>query len=82
MELKDLNREQVQQVKIKYLDDLLQEKENRNISYGEMANIDAIIKDSDQDFINTYANTFFVEDDFGLNDDEETEEEVGEEKEV
>lgn len=78
MELKDLNREQVQQVKIRYLDELLQEKEGRSISYGEMANIDAIIKDSDQDFINTYANTFFTEEDFGLNDDEETEEEVGE----
>ena len=75
MELKDLNREQVRELKTRYLDELLQEKENRSISYGEMANIDAIIKDSDQDFINTYSCYDFTDDDFfcSANKEEETE---------
>ena len=47
MKLKDLNKEQLQQLKIQYLDNLLMQEENRNISYGEMANIDDIIDDND-----------------------------------
>ena len=71
MKLKDLNREQVQQLKIQYLDNLLQEEENRSISYGEMANIDAIIKDYDQDFIDTYSCYDFTDDDFFCSANEE-----------
>ncbi len=64
MKLKDLNREQLQQLKIQYLDNLLMQEENRNISYGEMANIDDIIDDNDKDFVEEYSIYDFVEEDF------------------
>ena len=64
MKLKDLNREQLQQLKIQYLDNLLMQEENRNISYGEMASIDEIIDDNDKDFVEEYSCYDFVEDDF------------------
>lgn len=64
MKLEDLSREELQQLKVQYLDNLLMEKENRNISYGEIANIDDIIDDNDKDFINTYNMYSFCEEDF------------------
>lgn len=64
MRLKDLNGEQLRQLKVQYLDKLLMEKENRNISYGEMVNIDDIISDNDKDFVEEYSCYDFVEDDF------------------
>lgn len=64
MELKDLSKEQLQQLKIRYLDNLLMKKENRNISYGEMANIDEIISDDDEDFINEYSCFSYTDEDF------------------
>lgn len=62
MNVKELNKEQLQQLKIKYLDELLQEEEGRNISYGEMANIDEIV--SDKIIYDLYASTTFVDEDF------------------
>lgn len=62
MNVKELNKEQLQQLKIKYLDELLQEEEERNISYGEMANIDEIV--SDKIIYDLYASTEFVDEDF------------------
>ena len=82
MKLKDLNREQVRELKTRYLDELLQEEENRGISYGEMANIDAIIKDYDQDFIDTYSCYTFTDDDFFCSANKEDEEEVQNEKDI
>ncbi len=64
MKLEDLSREELQQLKVQYLDNLLMEEENRNISYGEIANIDDIIDDNDKDFINTYNMYSFCEEDF------------------
>lgn len=64
MKLEDLSKEQLQQLKVQYLDNLLMEEENRNISYGEIANIDNIISDNDKDFINTYNMYSFCEEDF------------------
>ena len=64
MKLEDLSKEQLQQLKVQYLDNLLMEEENRNISYGEIANIDDIIDDNDKDFINTYNMYSFCEEDF------------------
>ena len=64
MKLKDLNREQLKKLKIQYLDNLLMQEENRNISYGEMANIDDIIDDNDKDFVEEYSIYDFVEEDF------------------
>lgn len=62
MNVKELNKEQLQQLKIRYLDDLLQEEEGRNISYGEMANIDEIV--SDKIIYDLYESTTFVDEDF------------------
>lgn len=62
MNVKELNKEQLQQLKIRYLDELLQEEEGRNISYGEMANIDEIV--SDKVIYDLYDYTTFVNEDF------------------
>ncbi|MBQ3475843.1 MAG: hypothetical protein IJH20_06720 [Bacilli bacterium] len=62
MNVKELNKEQLQQLKIRYLDELLQEEEGRNISYGEMANIDEIV--SDKIIYDLYESTTFVDEDF------------------
>ena len=64
MKLEDLSKEQLQQLKVQYLDNLLMEEENRGISYGEIANIDSIISDNDKDFVNTYNMYSFCEEDF------------------
>ncbi len=64
MKLEDLSREELQQLKVQYLDNLLMEEENINISYWEIANIDDIIDDNDKDFINTYNMYSFCEEDF------------------
>lgn len=68
MEMKDLTKGQLAELKIKYLDELLMKKENRNISYGEMAFIDDIIADDDEDFINEFSGYSFVNDDFFTED--------------
>lgn len=68
MEMKDLTKGQLAELKIKYLDELLMKEENRNISYGEMANIDEIIADDDEDFINEFSCYSFVNDDFFTDD--------------
>ena len=68
MEMKDLTKGQLAELKIKYLDGLLTKKENRNISYGEMAFIDDIIADDDEDFINEFSGYSFVNDDFFTDD--------------
>lgn len=68
MKLKDLTRGQLTELKVKFLDDLLMKEENRNISYGEMANIDEIITDDDEDFIAEYEVYDFVNDDFFTDD--------------
>ena len=68
MKLTDLTRGQLTELKIRFLDEELQKEENRNISYGEMANIDEIIADDDKDFINEYSCYDFVNDDFFTDD--------------
>ena len=68
MEMKDLTKGQLAELKIKYLDELLMKEENRNISYGEMAFIDDIIEDDDEDFINEFSGYSFVNDDFFTDD--------------
>lgn len=62
MKVQELNKEQLQQLKIRYLDELLQEEEGRNISYGEIANIDEIV--SDKIMFDLYGHITFVEEDF------------------
>ena len=68
MNIKDLTKGQLNELKIKYLDELLQKEENRGISYGEMANIDDIIADDDKDFIEEFSCYTFVNDDFFTDD--------------
>ena len=62
MKVQELNKEQLQQIKVRYLDELLQEEEGRNISYGEIANIDDIV--SDKIMFDLYEHIEFVEEDF------------------
>lgn len=60
----ELKQEQKQQVKVWYYDDYLMNKEKRNISYGEIANIDEILADDDKDFRDYVDMISFVEEDF------------------
>lgn len=62
MKVQELNKEQLQQLKVRYLDELLQEEEGRNISYGEIANINEIV--SDKIMFDLYGHITFVEEDF------------------
>lgn len=62
MKVKELSQEQLQQLKVKYLDDLLQEEENRSISYGEIIAIDAIV--SDMLMYKLYKDYIFTPEDF------------------
>lgn len=62
MSVKDLTKEQLAQLKVQYLDNLLMEKENRNISYGEIANIDDLV--NDEIIYDLYSCYMFVEEDF------------------
>lgn len=62
MKVKELSREQLQQLKIMYLDDLLREEENRSISYGEIIAIDSIV--SDRLMYKIYKNYIFTSKDF------------------
>lgn len=68
MKITDLTKEQLRELKVRFLDDLLQKEENRNISYGEMVNIDEIIADDDEDFIKEFSCYDFVNDDFFTDD--------------
>ena len=66
MYVNELTRGQKSELKQKYYDELLMKMENRNISYGEIANIDDII--SDEEIENAYGNVVFTNDDFFTND--------------
>ena len=66
MYVNELTRGQKSELKQKYYDELLMKMENRNISYGEIANIDDII--SDEEIENAYGNIVFTNDDFFTND--------------
>lgn len=62
MKVKDLSREQLQQLKVMYLDNKLYEEENRSISYGEIIAIDEIV--SDRLMYKIYAGYIFTSEDF------------------
>ena len=62
MNVKELKQDQIEQLKIQYLDNLLMEEENRNISYGEIANINDII--SNELIYKIYDGYIFTEEDF------------------
>lgn len=67
MTVRELTREELQELKINMLDEYLQEEENRNISYGEIADIDELV--TDESVFKEYENTSFVKDDFFCNID-------------
>lgn len=63
MNVKELNQEQKSELKITYLQELLDEAgENRNPSYGEMYEINSIIPD--EDIYEKYKDVDFENDDF------------------
>lgn len=64
LKFKDLNEEQKEKVKVWYYDDMLMEKELRNISYGEISNINNLVKNNDADFIDYVDMINFVKEDF------------------
>ena len=61
MTVQDLNREQLQQVKVNYYTNDCNEP-NGPLSYGEILDIDNIV--SDEEVYEAYAGVDFVEDDF------------------
>lgn len=63
MNVKELTKDQKSELKITYLQELLDEvKENRNPSYGEMYEINNIIPD--KDLYERYKDVEFENDDF------------------
>lgn len=62
MTVKELKRQQLQELKCKYYDDILIENEKRGISYGEMLEIDNII--SDEKIFEEFAGYCFTDEDF------------------
>ena len=70
MTVRELKRQQLQELKIKYLDDLLQEQEGRSISYGEMASIDELV--TDEKIFNEFAGYVFTDEDFSPVEEEES----------
>ena len=73
MTIKELTKGQLRELKVNYLEELLQKEENRGCSYGEIISIDDIIADDDKDFIEKYEIYDFVNDDFFTNDRKEDE---------
>lgn len=62
MTVRELKRQQLQELKCKYYDDILRENEERGISYGEMAEIDDII--SNEKIFEEFAGYCFTDEDF------------------
>jgi len=66
MNIKELTKGQKEELKQRYYDEKLQEKEDRTISYYEMMIIDDLV--SDEEIENEYGYITFVNDDFFTND--------------
>lgn len=63
MTVRELNREQLKQLKIDYLSEMYEnDGESGSLSYGEIACIDLTV--SDDEIYRRYRYTVFVEDDF------------------
>ena len=60
--VKELSREQLVELKGRYLDDRLFEEENRGASYGELCSADKIV--SDEEIFAEYEGCIFSDDDF------------------
>ena len=62
MTVKELKRQQLEELKIRYYDEILRDTEDRSISYGEIADINEII--TDEKIFHEYANYIFTDEDF------------------
>lgn len=69
MTVKDLKRQQLQELKAKYYDDMLQDTEGRSISYGEIADIDEIV--TDKKIFQEFDGYCFTDEDFSPVEEEE-----------
>ena len=69
MNIKELTKGQKTELKQRYYDEKLQEKENRTMSYYEMMIIDDLV--SDEEIENEYDYISFGNDDFFTNDRKE-----------
>lgn len=69
MTVKDLKRQQLQELKAKYYDDMLQDTEGRSISYGEIAEIDEIV--TDKKIFQEFDGYYFTDEDFSPVEEEE-----------
>lgn len=67
MTVRELNKDELRELKIRMLDEFLQEEENRCISYGEIADIDELV--TDESVFKEYEHVTFVKDDFFCNVD-------------
>ena len=61
MTVRELNRDQLTELKQRMVDDEINETEGRSASYGELADAESI---PDEKVFEHYAGTEFVEDDF------------------
>ena len=66
MNIKELTKGQKTELKQRYYDEKIQEKENRTMSYYEVSIIDDLV--SDEEIENEYGYISFVNDDFFTND--------------
>jgi len=66
MSVKELTKGQKTELKQRYYDEKLQEKENRTMSYYEMMIIDDLV--SDEEIEKEYDYVSFINDDFFTND--------------
>ena len=62
MAVRELTREQLEELKSQYYDSRIYEQEGRSASYDELADADDLV--TDEEIFNEYAGTDFVEDDF------------------
>ncbi len=77
MKVKELNRDQLTELKGKYLDSKIYEEEKRGASYGELAQADELVSDSE--IFEEYAGIDFVNDDFACTTGKQSIEELEEE---
>lgn len=62
MDVRQLNRDQLTELKQRMIDEELYEKEGRGASYGELAAADSLVPD--EKVFERYKGTSFVNDDF------------------
>ena len=65
MSVYELSRDELIELKVRYLDNYLWETEHRSASYGEIADADEIVPD--ETVFEAYEGYTFVEDDFFCN---------------